>query len=189
MKKLLCLLLAMAMLFALCGCGDDGRRDSSRDDREDTDRGNQIGDLCYRGELTEISENGQALTTFDPTSLGKITVINFWAYWCGPCVNELPHFNQVAEEYGDEVAIIAVHCDQLSKAQDFIRINYPDSPIRFAMDSNKRNPYAYYETLGGTGSIPFTVVLDANGIVRQKFVGAINYNKLKTAVEACKEDA
>lgn len=173
MKKLLCLFLALTMLFALGACGDD--------DRDDV-HGNEVGDLCYSGQLTEISENGQALTTFDPAALGKVTVINFWAYWCGPCVNELPHFDQVAEEYGDEVAIIAVHCDSLSEAQTFIGDSYSDSAIRFAMDSDEDNPYAYYEALGGTGSIPYTVVLDADGVIRQKFVGAINYDKLKAAV-------
>lgn len=186
MKRLLCLLLAVAMLCALCACGDDsGHR--KENDRDDTDRGNQLGDLAYSAALTEISENGQALSTFDPTALGKITVLNFWAYWCGPCVNELPHFDRVAKEYADQVAVVAVHCDQLSRAQDFIRINYPDSAIRFAMDGGE-DPFAYYKVLGGGGSIPYTVVLDADGVIRKTFVGAINYDTLKAVIEDCRKE-
>lgn len=39
---------------------------------------------------------------------------------------------------------------------------------------------------GGSGSIPYTVVLDADGIVRKKFVGAIAYDKLVAAIEDCR---
>ena len=185
MKRLLCLCLAMAMTLALCACGDDGGRRSSHIDRDDTQRGNDVGDLAYGTSLTEISEDGIALTTFNPTELGKITVLNFWAYWCPPCVGELPHFEEVAKEYADEVAIVAVHCDELSKAQEFIGQNHPDSLIRFAMD-DEDDPYGYYELLGGSGSIPYTVVLDADGVIRKTFVGAITYNALVAAIEACR---
>lgn len=181
-KRLFCLLLAVTMLLCLCACGDDTDALPKEDGR-----GNQVGDLAYSAALTEISENGQALTTFDPTALGKITVLNFWAYWCGPCVNELPHFDRVAKEYADEVAVVAVHCDELSRAQEFIRINYPDSAIRFAMDGED-DPFAYYQVLGGGGSIPYTVVLDADGVIRKTFVGAINYNTLKATIEDCQKE-
>ena len=184
MKRILCLLLALAMLFALCACGDDGR-DDSHIDRHDLTYGNQIGDLCYGNTLTEIDQNGYTGDSISPTKLNKITVINFWAYWCPPCVGELPHFDQVAEEYTNEVAIVAVHCDALSNAQAFIGENYPDSSILFAMD-DPNNPYAYYEKLGGSGSIPYTVVIDADGIIRKTFVGAITYDKLVDAIEDCR---
>lgn len=177
MKRLLCLLLAVAMLFALCACGEE------KETKQDPERGNGIGDLCYGTQLTTITENGKG-GTFDPTTLGKVTVINFWAYWCGPCVNEMPHFDRVAKEYADQVAVVAVHCDAVSRAKEFIRINYPSSFIHFATD-NEKTPFGYYEVLGGSGSIPYTVVLDADGIIRKTFVGAINYATLKSVIEDC----
>lgn len=189
MKRLLCLLLALTLTLSLCACGGDDSGKKNKNDRNDTSdtaqRGNQIGDLAYDAQLTEISADGVALTTFDPTALGKITVINFWAYWCGPCMRELPAFSQIAEDYGDEVAVIAVHCDDLAKAQETIGKNFADSAIRFAKD-NGENPYAYYEKLGGSGSIPYTVVLDANGIIRKTFVGAVEYDTLAEVIEDCR---
>ena len=75
MKKRFCILLAAVMLLTFAACGED--TDKGAIDRDDTQRGNQVGDLCYGGSLTEISEQGVALSTFNPAALKKITVINF----------------------------------------------------------------------------------------------------------------
>jgi hypothetical protein len=91
----------------------------------------------------------------------------------------------VAAEYTDEVDVIAIHCDDVTKAQAFIAENYAVSSIIFAMDKDN-DPFAYYSACGGSESIPYTVVLDANGIIRKKFVGAIDYDKLVTAIESCR---
>lgn len=183
MKRILCLFLTLILILALTACGDDGSTIKNRPDN--ARRGNQIGDLAYSATLTEINQNGYTNHSFDPTERGEITVINFWAHWCPPCVGELPHFERVAAEYADEVDIIAVHCDAVEKAQEFIQENYPVSSIIFAMDK-ENDPFTYYSALGGTGSIPYTVVLDAEGIIRQTFVGAISYDTLVSAIEACK---
>lgn len=185
MKRILCLLLALVFVFALAACGDkedDG--DKIKELPQNAQRGNQIGDLAYGAELTEIDRDGYTDRTFDPTASGKITVINFWAYWCPPCVNELPHFAEAAQEMADEVTVVAVHCDEVKEAQNFIAENYPDSAILFAMDKNN-HPSAYYAALGGSGSIPYTVVLDAEGIIRHTFVGAISYDTLVNAIQTC----
>ena len=112
-------------------------------------------------------------------------MITFWAYWCPPCVRELPHFERVAAEYTDEVDVIAVHCDAIAEAQTFIKENYAESSILFAMDKNN-DPSRYYVACGGSGSIPYTVVLDADGIIRHTFTGAIDYDTLMNAVNSCR---
>ena len=180
MKRLCCLMLALILALGVTACGDPLPHHP-----DDAVRGNQIGDLCPATTLTEIGENGYTNHTFDPTERGEITVINFWAYWCPPCVQELPHFERVAAEYTDEVDVIAIHCDDVTEAQKFIAENYAVSSIIFAMDKDN-DPFAYYSACGGSGSIPYTVVLDANGIIRKKFVGAINYDKLVAAIESCR---
>lgn len=180
MKRLLCLLLAVAMTVTLAACGEPTPQRPA-----DAVRGNQIGDLCPTTPLTEINQNGYTNHTFDPTERGEITVINFWAHWCPPCVNELPHFERVAAEYTDTVDVIAVHCDDVTKAQAFIAENYAESSIIFAMDK-AHDPFAYYSACGGGGAVPYTVVLDQNGIIRKKFTGAISYNTLVAAIEECR---
>ena len=180
MKRILCAVAALAMVLALTACGDP--RPLHPDDAV---RGNKVGNLCPTTTLSEISADGYTGHTFDPTERGEIVVLNFWAYWCPPCVNELPHFAQVAAEYTDEVDVIAIHCDDVTKAQEFIAKNYADSSILFAMDKGN-DPFDYYSACGGSESIPYTVVLDADGIVRKKFVGAITYDTLVAAIEDCR---
>ena len=140
---------------------------------------------CPSTQLVEIDQNGYTDRTFDPTTTGKITVINFWAHWCPPCVGEMPHFDQVAREMAGEVNVVAIHCDTVESAQSFIGNNYPNSSIQFAVDASGKTE-DYYFALGGTGSIPYTVVLDTRGVICKTFTGAISYDTLVAAIEACK---
>lgn len=153
---------------------------------DDLPRGNQAGDLCYTAELPIVDSSGETGQTISPTETGKVTVINFWGTWCTPCVAELPYFEQIAEEYGEDVAVIAIHSAISSRetAPAFIEQNYPDSPIIFSWDSGEGFNGDYYTALGGRGAYPMTLVLDENGIITDVTVGSMTYEELKAAVEA-----
>ena len=146
------------------------------------ERGNEVGDLCVNYDLEIVTPEGITTETVDPTATGKITVINFWGTWCGPCVAELPYFHQIAETYGETVTVIAIHTDLLSEdAPAFIQENFPDSSIIFAKDDAESS---YYNALGGRGNYPHTVIIDENGIVLAKFVEALEYEDLEAVIEA-----
>lgn len=151
----------------------------------DTARGNQVGDLCYGYDLEIVTGDGIQTETVDPTATGKITIINFWGTWCTPCVNELPYFDQIATEYGDEVAVFAIHTNMVSEtAPAYVGQYYPGSRITFLRDAQVEGAEAYYTMLGGRGTYPYTVVLDENGTITQVFVSSLTYDDLKAAVEA-----
>ena len=106
--------------------------------------------------------------TIDPTATGKVTVINFWGTWCGPCVAELPYFNEVASRFGDALTVIAVHSNQgIDTAPAYIADNYASSNIIFAKDNAGADPLngALYTALGFRMTYPATVVLDENGVI------------------------
>ncbi len=42
---------------------------------------------------------------------GKPALLNLWAYWCGPCAEELPHLQQFSDRAGDAVTVLTVHSD------------------------------------------------------------------------------
>ncbi len=152
------------------------------DSNAPVEQGNEVGDRCYSASLRVVNADGISDTTVDPSATGKITIINFWGTWCTPCVNELPYFDQIATDYADTVSVIAVHTNMIiDTAPDYVGKYYPNSRITFASDLESEG---YYTTLGGRGTYPYTVVLDANGIIRQVFVEALHYEDLQQAVEA-----
>ena len=154
----------------------------------DADRGNAVGDLCYNYDLQVVTADGDAGTTIDPTTTGKITIVNFWGTWCTPCVNELPYFDRIASDYADAVTVIAIHSSLSSEtAPAYIAEHYPESLMVFAKDDAADATGlngAYYSTLGGRGAYPYTLIMDENGIVLEVFVSSVEYEDLQTVVEA-----
>ena len=154
----------------------------------DAQRGNQVGDLCYRYDLELMDSTGLTGQTLDPTATGKITVVNFWGTWCTPCVNELPYFHQLAENYPDTVTVVAVHTYSIwETAPGFIASYYPETNMHFARDYTIDEIGiigGYYTTLGGRGTFPYTLILDEQGYVLATFVKPLTYEDLAAVVDA-----
>ena len=151
--------------------------------------GNLVGNLCPSIDLAIVTKDAVTEETIDPTATGKITIINFWGTWCAACVAELPYFDQIASEYADQVDVIAIHTSgRLPTAPAYIAANYPNSKITFAADSSdSSSDYdVFYEILGGAesgGAYPFTVILDAEGVITFKVIGSVHYEDLQREVE------
>lgn len=151
----------------------------------DENRGNQVGDLCYGYDLEIVTGEGVTTQTIDPTTTGKITIINFWGTWCTPCVNELPYFDQITANYPDTVSVIAIHTNMVSETEPaYIASHYSNSNITFARDYIVDGMEGYYSTLGGRGTYPYTVVLDEHGVIVKVFWEALHYEDLEAVVEA-----
>ena len=130
--------------------------------------GNQVGNLAPSFQLEIVTADGITTETVNPTTTGKVTIINFWGTWCGPCVAELPYFDAVASQYADKVTVIAVHSNQgIDTAPAYIADTYPNSNIIFAKDNEGANPIngALFSALGFNMAYPATVVLDENGVI------------------------
>ena len=156
-------------------------------DEQTAQYGIEVGDLCYGAELQIVTGEGFTDQTLDPTKTGKVTVINFWGTWCTPCVNELPYFDRVAEEFADSVNVVAVHSLLANNTMaDYLAEHYPDSPITFVTDYGQGTTSDYYTTIsgGGAAGYPYTVVIDETGIITGVFPSTLEYEDLKLAVEA-----
>ena len=111
---------------------------------------------------------------------GKPVIINFWATWCGPCVREMPAFERLKEEFGDDIGIIAVNCgDDADTVKDFVAEYGYTFPV--ALDEDYEVTMLY-----PTNSIPYTVVVDANGKITHISAGAADadtmYGRYKEAL-------
>ena len=139
--------------------------------------GAEVGDSCFAYDLETL--DGKTLNIEDLR--GKTLVINFWGTWCGPCKEELPHFNEAAALYDGEVVIITVHTSQSrEEAPDYVEKNYPDSKMVFVYDTEDD---LYFYNLGGTSYWPRTVVVDKNGKITYTVDGKLSYEELVAEIE------
>ena len=148
--------------------------------------GTDVGYLCPGADLAVVDGTGETGETVDPSALGKVTVINFWGTWCTPCVNELPYFDRVATEYANSVTVVAIHSLLANNTMAaYIAEHYPDSNMIFATDYGTGNTSEYYTTIsdGGAAGYPYTVVLDADGVITGVFPSTLEYESRKAAVE------
>ena len=147
--------------------------------------GFSVGDTCNAMDLA-VYNSPDGKESFNVSDqLGKVTVINFWGTWCGPCIAELPHFDQVATDYIGRVTVVAVHSGYRGEtAPDWIAENYPNTSILFAQDENDGGNGLYYTALGGEGDFPMTIVVDKEGVITFACRGSITHEELVAAVEA-----
>ena len=149
--------------------------------------GTEVGDKCYSANLPIVTADGISNENIDPTKTGKITIINFWGTWCTPCIEELPYFDQIAKDYKDDVTVIAIHSNaSKNTSPDFVKKYYSTSNLIFANDiSDKQDDFngEYYLNLGGSGTYPYTVIIDEFGVIQEIFVKALHYEDLQNSIE------
>ena len=113
---------------------------------------------------------------------GKPVVVNFWASWCSPCKSEMPEFQELYEEYGDEIHFLMVNLTDGSRetvetASDFITSAGYTFPVYF--DTENSNAATTY----GTYSIPVTYCFDAEGHAIAQGTGAVDRDTLQKGID------
>ncbi|HSC00611.1 MAG TPA: TlpA disulfide reductase family protein [Burkholderiaceae bacterium] len=107
---------------------------------------------------------------------GKPLVINFWATWCVPCVRELPALQRFAREHAAQGwQVIALAVDQPVPVLEFIARFKLELTVAMAGVEGLEWQRAIGNTAGG---LPFSVVLDPSGRVRQRRLGESHYDEL-----------
>ena len=173
------------------GTGEAGREQSAGSSQADAKAAAGQGDSMIEFKPGMPIKEGVAAPDFtgelmDGTSItlselqGKPVIINFWATWCGPCVKEMPAFERLKDDFGDKIGIIAVNCgDDAETVKDFVEENGYTFPV--VLDEEYSISMLY-----PTNSIPYTVVLDAEGKVTHISTGALDadtmYERYKEAL-------
>lgn len=108
---------------------------------------------------------------------GRSLVLNFWATWCPPCVEEMPELSQLADEIKtDSIEVIGIGIDSAANIRQFAlkhRISYPLPVIGAAGIDIVR-------ALGNSaGGLPFTVVVDPKRAVTARFLGRLDMRTLR----------
>jgi cytochrome c biogenesis protein CcmG, thiol:disulfide interchange protein DsbE len=103
---------------------------------------------------------------------GKVVVLNFWATWCSPCVEEMPSLVQLQQRFKDKgVTVLGISIDVDGDAyHKFLKDYKIDFPT-------VRDPDQKTSSLYGTFKWPETYIIDRNGIVRRKFIGPVEWSQ------------
>jgi cytochrome c biogenesis protein CcmG, thiol:disulfide interchange protein DsbE len=111
---------------------------------------------------------------------GKVVVLNFWASWCPPCVEELPSLMQMQTDLQNKgVVVVGVSVD--ADAADYEKFlkdhNVNFVTVRDPGQQNKTGVIAEVSSKYGTYRFPETYIIDRDGMVRRKLIGAVNFTQ------------
>ncbi|MGB1558003.1 MAG: TlpA disulfide reductase family protein [Oceanococcaceae bacterium] len=154
-------LLLVALGAALAGVGWQLRDAPSREFRPDWELTNAAGDIVRA-------------VDFD----GRWQLVNFWASWCPPCVQEIPLLVALQQRYPNtQLQVLGPALDRVAPAQvaaERFGINYP---VLFG----ERSVSAWMDALGEhQGALPFSVLIDPQGIIREQHLGALDEDILSS---------
>jgi cytochrome c biogenesis protein CcmG, thiol:disulfide interchange protein DsbE len=135
---------------------------------------------CYSGTRPpRIGSNAPDFTVQDGKNKvtlsqyrGQVVVLNFWATWCPPCVEEMPSLVEMQRRMKAKgVTVLAVSMDVDEGAYK-----------QFVKDHNVnlltvRDPDQKSNTLYGTFKFPETYIIDRNGVMQRKFIGAVDWTE------------
>lgn len=128
----------------------------------------------FEGEAVKLSEK-----------FGKPIVLNFWASWCPPCKSEMPDFDNVYKELGEEIEFVMVNLtdgqkETKEKGNAYIEEQGFTFPVYY--DVNSEAAYIY-----GVTSVPMTIFIDKDGFLTAGARGAIDEETLRKGIELITE--
>lgn len=140
-------LLGIALAATLTGC----------------DRGDHPGNIGKPAPEFVIGDGSQSV---DLARLhGHIVILNLWATWCAPCVEELPSLLALQQK-NPQLAVVGIATDEDQGVYQHFLVQHHVNLLT-VRDGDQR-----INALYGTVQIPETYIIDRNGIIRRKFIGA-----------------
>ncbi len=115
------------------------------------------------------TESGAVMT---PTDFGgKVLILNFWASWCAPCVQEMPSLNQIQKMFASQgLVVLGVNVDSKEEL-------YRNMLQRFQISfQTVRDPQENINYRYGTYKVPESYIIDRTGKVLQKYAGLPDVN-------------
>ena len=132
---------------------------------------------CDRGDHpAQLSERAPDFIIHDGTKTvrldqyrGRVVVLNFWASWCAPCLEEFPSLIELQRQMPG-ITVLAVSFDEDAAAyEQYVQRNHL-AALNPVLDTSQKSNLAF-----GTTRPPETYIIDQRGIIRRKFIGPIDW--------------
>jgi thiol-disulfide isomerase/thioredoxin len=123
--------------------------------------------------LNDLSGKPQALGQWK----GKPLLVNFWASWCAPCVQEMPELSELAaKDGGKHFNVIGIGIDSPANLVEFTR----KTKVAYPLYVGGLSGTDLSRELGNAnGGLPFTVLIGADGQVRKTYLGRLKFDQLR----------
>ncbi len=133
-------------------------------------------------DFTVLDAGGNAVKLSD--MVGKPIVLNFWASWCPPCKGEMPEFNEIYEEKGEEITFMMVDLvdgrrETIEKGAQYIEDQGFTFPVYYDTEQEGASRYSVF-------SIPKTVFIDKEGYIVAVVGGAMDAEALRQKIDMIK---
>jgi peroxiredoxin len=122
----------------------------------------------FAAEFLDLSGEPQAMSQWK----GKTIIVNFWATWCPPCLEEMPELSDLYTKYqADNLIVLGISSDELDKIRAFAK----ETPVSYPLLSGDVDAMNISESLGNNkGVLPYTVVIAPDGQIAKTYFGLVN---------------
>jgi peroxiredoxin len=170
MRKVVLLVIAVALAIGVYDVVRHGRSHS----RTGGARGS-VDSVAPGFSLQDLTGQPLALSNYK----GKVVLLDYWATWCTPCRGEIPHFVEFQDNYsGQGLQVLGVSMDDdVKPVREFYqqyKMNYP-----VAMGSAE-----LADSYGGILGLPVTFLIDRDGRIAAKYVGAVDVSVIENKMQA-----
>jgi thiol-disulfide isomerase/thioredoxin len=185
-KNLVLFLGLSLVLSAFAGCNGTASTESGSSEKKSENVSKDDPEIKEKAKSSEYPPPPKAIATAEIELLngdtfkleeneGKVILINLWAIWCGPCIKEMPHLNEMQDKYKDkDFIILGLNTGDdfgqkevkpnIEKFVDRLKLNY-------TMGWSQRELTDEFFRLGQMNGIPQSFLIDRDGKLRGMFQG------------------
>ena len=112
---------------------------------------------------------------------GKVLVVNFWASWCPPCVEEMPTLDKLQAEFKSQnVLFVGIGIDSPSNIREFLE----NTPVSYPIVIGGLEGSNLSKQMGNSqGALPYTIIIDAKGKSTSSKLGKISEEELRKTIK------